>query len=42
MNDTYMTVIGNVCDEPKLRVTGGGHTVANFRVASTPRRFDRE
>jgi single-strand DNA-binding protein len=42
MNDTYMTVIGNVCDEPKLRVTGGGHSVANFRVASTPRRFDRE
>lgn len=42
MNDTYMTVIGNVCDEPKMRVTGGGHSVANFRVASTPRRFDRE
>jgi single-strand DNA-binding protein len=42
MNDTQMTLIGNVCDEPKMRVTGGGHSVANFRVASTPRRFDRD
>ena len=29
-------------DAPKLRRTKSGHSVANFRVASTPRRFDRE
>jgi len=42
MNDTQMTVIGNVCDEPTMRLTKSGHAVTNFRVASTPRRFDRE
>ena len=40
MNDTYMTVTGNACDDPKLRMTKTGHAVANFRVASTPRRYD--
>ena len=42
MNDTLMTLVGNVVDTPKLRKTKSGHPVANFRVASTPRRFDRE
>jgi single-strand DNA-binding protein len=42
MNDTQMTIVGNVVDAPKLRRTKSGHYVANFRVASTPRRFDRE
>jgi single-strand DNA-binding protein len=42
MNDTTMTIVGNVVDAPKLRRTKNGHFVANFRVASTPRRFDRE
>ena len=42
MPDTHMTVIGNVCDEPTLRTTRSGHAVTNFRVASTPRRYDRE
>lgn len=42
MNDTTMTIVGNVVDSPKLRRTKSGHFVANFRVASTPRRFDRE
>jgi single-strand DNA-binding protein len=42
MNDTAMTIVGNVVDVPKLRRTRTGHFVANFRVASTPRRFDRE
>ena len=35
-----MTVTGNACDDPKLRMTKTGHAVANFRVASTPRRYD--
>ena len=42
MNDVQMTIVGNVVDTPKLRRTKSGHYVANFRVASTPRRFDRE
>lgn len=42
MNDTQMTIVGNVVDSPKLRRTKSGHLVASFRVASTPRRFDRE
>lgn len=42
MNDSQMTIVGNVVDHPKLRRTKSGHWVTNFRVASTPRRFDRE
>jgi single-strand DNA-binding protein len=41
MNDTYLTVSGNVVDEPKLRkTTTNGVTVLTFRVASTSRRRD--
>lgn len=40
MNDTIMTIVGNLVESPKLRRTKSGHHVANFRVASTPRRFD--
>jgi single-strand DNA-binding protein len=42
MNQPMMTICGNVVDTPKLNKTKNGHLVANFRVASTPRRFDRE
>jgi single-strand DNA-binding protein len=42
MNDTYMTIVGNVVDDPRQRNTNSGHAVTNFRVASTSRRFDRE
>ena len=42
MNDTHMTIVGNVVDDPKQRDTSGGHKVTNFRVASTSRRYDRE
>jgi single-strand DNA-binding protein len=42
MNDTIMTIVGNVVDQPRMRLTKNGHAVANFRVASTSRRFDRE
>jgi single-strand DNA-binding protein len=42
MNDTAMTIIGNVVDEPRMRMTKSGHMVTNFRVASTSRRYDRE
>ncbi len=42
MNETTMTICGNLVETPKLRRTKNGHFVANFRVASTPRRYDRE
>jgi single-strand DNA-binding protein len=42
MNDTQITLIGNVVDEPRLRVTKSGHSVANFRLASTSRRKDHD
>ena len=42
MNDTMMTIVGNVVDTPRRRTTKNGHTVTNFRIASTSRRFDRE
>ena len=41
-NDTIMTVVGNVVDAPRMRLTKNGHAVTNFRIASTSRRFDRE
>lgn len=40
--DTVITVIGNLVDEPELRFTPSGAAVANFRLASTPRTFDRQ
>ena len=42
MNDTLITIAGNVVDQPRLRRTKNGHMVVNFRVASTSRRYDRE
>jgi single-strand DNA-binding protein len=42
VNDTIMTVVGNVVDDPKMRLTKNGHGVTNFRMASTSRRYDRE
>jgi len=42
MNDTTMTIVGNLVDEPKLRRTKNQHAVTTFRVASTSRRFSRE
>lgn len=42
MNDTTMTVVGNLVDTPQRRVLDNGTSVTTFRVASTARRFDRE
>jgi single-strand DNA-binding protein len=42
MNDTMITIVGNVVDEPKLRETKSGVKVLSFRIASTSRRYDRE
>jgi len=40
--ETTITVIGNLTDDPELRFTPSGAAVANFRVASTPRTFNRQ
>lgn len=39
--DTPITVVGNVVAEPELRYTPSGAAVTNFRIASTPRVFDK-
>ncbi|UMG94211.1 single-stranded DNA-binding protein [Nocardioides sp. TF02-7] len=39
--ETVITVVGNLVDDPELRFTPSGAAVANFRIASTPRTFDR-
>ena len=39
--ETIITVVGNLVDDPELRFTPSGAAVANFRIASTPRNFDK-
>ena len=39
--DTPITVVGNIVADPELRFTPSGAAVANFRVASTPRTFNK-
>lgn len=36
-----INIVGNLTDNPELRQTNGGSAVANFRVAYTPRTFDK-
>lgn len=40
--DTVITLVGNLVDDPELRFTASGAAVANFRIASTPRIFDKQ
>lgn len=40
-NETTLTLIGNLVDDPELRFTTSGLAVAKFRIASTPRSFDK-
>ena len=40
--ETVITVVGNLTDDPELRFTPSGAAVANFRIASTPRTFNRQ
>ncbi|MEZ5096087.1 MAG: single-stranded DNA-binding protein [Nocardioides sp.] len=40
--ETIITIVGNLVDDPELRFTPSGAAVANFRIASTPRTFDRQ
>jgi single-strand DNA-binding protein len=40
VNDTLVTVVGNVVDTPRRYRPEGGNPVTNFRMASTARRYD--
>lgn len=39
--DTTITIVGNLCDDPELKFLPSGVAVASFRIASTPRNFDK-
>jgi single-strand DNA-binding protein len=39
--ETVITVAGNLVDDPELRFTPSGVAVAKFRIASTPRTFNK-
>src|SRR5688572_13984766 len=41
-NETVITVVGNVVNDPEMRYTSSGAAVATFRIASTPRTLDRQ
>jgi single-strand DNA-binding protein len=40
--DTTLTIVGNLVDDPALRYTPTGAAVANFRIASTPRSYNKQ
>lgn len=41
-NDSPLTLVGNLTADPELRFTSSGAAVANFTVASTPRRYNSQ
>lgn len=42
MSLSQITVVGNLVVDPELRFTQSGAAVANFRIASTPRRYNSQ
>jgi single-strand DNA-binding protein len=42
MSDTHVTLTGNLTDDPELKFTPTGASVATFRIAVTPRIRDGE
>ncbi|WP_275463354.1 single-stranded DNA-binding protein [Streptomyces noursei] len=40
--ETTITMAGNVVADPELRFTPSGAPVCNFRMANTPRKFNRQ
>lgn len=41
-NDTPITIIGNLTDDPELKYSPNGHAITRFRVAVTKREFNKE
>jgi len=42
MNETSLTINGNVCTSPRHVVRDDGLMITSFRIASTARKFDRD
>ena len=42
MNETTVTVVGNMVDDPSVRYLPSGAAVSKFSVANNPRRFDKD
>jgi single-strand DNA-binding protein len=42
MPDTFVSLVGNLTDDPEVRFTPGGTQVGSFRLAVTPRVRDGE
>ncbi|MFI9238420.1 single-stranded DNA-binding protein [Streptomyces sp. NPDC053079] len=42
MNETLVTVVGNVATQPDFREAANGAAVSRFRLAATVRRWDRQ
>jgi single-strand DNA-binding protein len=40
-DETIITLAGNLVEVPELRFTAAGQAVASFRLASTPRNYDK-
>ena len=40
-NETVITIIGHLASDPELRWAASGAAVANFRVLSTPKTYDK-
>jgi single-strand DNA-binding protein len=40
--ETTIVICGNAVDDPSLRFTPAGAAVVNFRIASTPRNFNKQ
>jgi single-strand DNA-binding protein len=40
VTDTNITIVGNLTADPDLKYVSGDKAVANFTIASTPRKFD--
>lgn len=41
-NETQITIVGSLVEDPSLRFTPSGTPVANFRIASNPRQFNKQ
>lgn len=40
--ETQIVLVGNLVDDPQLKFTPSGAAVCNFRIASTPRTFNKQ
>lgn len=41
-NESHVTIVGNITDDPELRFTSSGNAIATLTVATTPRIYDSQ